>query len=158
MRGLFMLSAILFNQLDFSASPRIAIHSFIDPTGTYILKGTVKKNTITGHSGEIRVKLLQGNRIALCFYINSGYPDYASGAFMDTLVYEDNLAKYNPVQDHACFILFCFSLKSAETEQILTDPHSSCGFGHGVMVSAIFEKYSSDTPVIQDLSPHGIVP
>src|SRR5580700_2928717 len=106
MRGLFMLSAILINQLDLSTPPKLSRHSFIDPTGTYILKGTVKKNTIIGHSGEIRVKLLQLNRIALCFYINSGYPDYASGAFMDTLVYEDNLAKYNPVQDRACSILF----------------------------------------------------
>jgi hypothetical protein len=157
MKGLFMVSAILFNQLEISTAPKLSKHSFIDPTGTYILKGTVKKNTLIGHSGEIRVKLLWGNRIALCFYINSGYPDYASGAFMDTLIYEDNLAKYNPVKDQACSILFCFSINSAETEQLFTDPHSGCGFGDGVMVSAIFEKYSGDTPVIQDLSPHGKV-
>ncbi len=39
--------------------------SFLNPTGTYILKGKVKNNRVTGHSGELRVRLLDDHKIAL---------------------------------------------------------------------------------------------
>lgn len=127
----------------------------LDPTGTYILKGTVVKHHIMGHSGEIRVKLLDDGKVAICFYINKGYPDYQSGSLIDTLPYADNQVKYTPANSD-CSILFCFSLHKVETQQLFMNPRSGCGFSQGVMTSAFFEKMSSEKPVIQDLSQHGI--
>src|SRR3982074_1538712 len=92
---------------------------FVDPTGTYILKGQTEKNKIIGHSGEIRVKLLGKDRVAICFYINKGFPGYESGSFVDTLTYtEDNEAVYTPLADQSCSFLFYFKPYSAETMQV----------------------------------------
>jgi hypothetical protein len=137
--------------------PRNADPTFIDPTGTYILKGEVRKNKITGHSGEVRAKLLDQHTVALCMYMNDGYPDYASGAMTDTLSYEDNKSYYHPTHDSTCFIVFMFGYHTVELMQVFSDPHSGCGFAPGVMTPAVFEKSSSDVPVIQDLSGHGLV-
>jgi hypothetical protein len=129
---------------------------FIDPTGTYILKGATSKNKVVGHSGEIRIKLLGKDRVAMSFYINKGYPGYESGSFLDTLLYnDDNEAVYTPAKDPGCAFLFYFSANSAETLQVLSNPESGCGFGKGVMASARFEKYSGEAPIIQDLSARG---
>lgn len=129
---------------------------FVDPTGTYILKGDHKGNRITGHSGEIRVRLLTERTVALSFYISNGYPDYESGSFEDTLAYDENLAVYHPAKDGDCTILFLFNQHNAEIQQVYEDPHCTCGFGKGIMISTIFEKYSSSPPMIQDLSMHGM--
>ncbi len=129
---------------------------FINPTGTYILKGLVEKNLITGHNGEIRVKLLQNNTLALCFYMNNGYPNFASGAFKDTLAYNDNQAEYIPVNDSSCTIAFLFDGTSVELALIYTNPHCTCGFTQGVIRPAVFEKSSGDNPIIQDLSSRTI--
>jgi hypothetical protein len=158
MSRFLVIYTLLFLPLSGYQMDSIAIPSFIDPTGTYILKGEVKKNRLTGHSGEIRVRLLEKTRIALCFYINSGYPDYESGSFLDTLSYRDNQASYRPARDPQCSILFFFSRHKAEVQQLYNNPSSGCGFGKGVMASNVFEKYSGDEPVIQDLSQHGIQP
>jgi len=128
---------------------------FIDPTGTYILKGEVQKNKIISHSGEIRVKLLDNGKVAISFYINKGYPGYESVSFVDTLPYADNLAKYNPAAYADCTIIFAFSNKDAEIQQVYTDPQSGC-FGKDILISTFFKKSSSDKPVIQDLSAHGV--
>jgi hypothetical protein len=129
---------------------------FINPTGTYILKGLVEKNLITGHNGEIRVKLLQNNTLALCFYMNNGYPSFQSGAFKDTLAYDDNQAKYIPANDSSCTITFLFNGTSVQLALIYTNPHCTCGFAQGVIRPAVFEKSSGDNPIIQDLSSHRI--
>src|SRR5450755_2368449 len=87
--------------------------TFIDPTGTYILKGATTKNKVVGHSGEIRIKLLGKDRVAMCFYINKGSPGYESGSFLDTLSYnDDNEAVYTPAADPGCAFLFYFSANS----------------------------------------------
>jgi len=126
---------------------------FLDPTGTYILKGTIERNRIMGHSGEIRVKLLDPGQVAMSFYINKGYPGYESGAFTDTLVYNNlNQALYSPPGDRACTIYFCFQPYKAETMQFYKDSCTGCGFGKDVLAAAIFKKLSSEPPVIQDLS------
>jgi hypothetical protein len=152
MKGLswsaFSLCCLFFT----SGRPALSGSSIINPTGTYILKGNIRGNRIMGHFGEIRVKLLTTTKIAICFYINTGYPDYHSGSFLDTLAYQDDLATYLPRQSSGCSILFCFAIKEVETQQIFTDPRSNCGFGTGVMASTIFNKYSMEIPVIQDLS------
>jgi hypothetical protein len=134
----------------FSGSP-----DFVNPTGTYILKGEVKNSKITGHYGELRVCLLDSSTIAICFYVNKGYPGYESGSLVDTLHYEENRAIYHPASDSSCVIYFTFDLRSAAISKALTDPHSGCGFSQGVIIPAVFDKTSSEVPVIQDLSLHG---
>jgi hypothetical protein len=129
--------------------------AFINPTGTYLEKGEVKSNRIVGHYGELRVRLLDTGTIALSFYVNKGYPNYESGSVVDTLGYEDNRAIFKPANDSSCEIYFAFDLRSVTISQTLTDPHSGCGFRPGVIIPAIFEKTSSDVPVIQDQSLHG---
>ena len=149
------LITIFFLWGSFFPKHRIPEH-FIDPTGTYILKGDRDGNRITGHSGEIRVRLLSVTSVALSFYISKGYPGYESGSFIDTLAYDENLAVYHPATDGDCKILFLFDPKNAEIQQVYNDPHCTCGFGKGILVSAVFQKYSSSPPVIQDLSLHGL--
>jgi hypothetical protein len=127
---------------------------FIDPTGTYILKGPVKNSRITGNSGEIRIKLLDSGRAAVCMCVNKGYPGYESASFMDTLVYNDNMIKYNPPSDPQCIVVISFAHRLAEITQVFSDPQG-CVFARGILVSSVFEKLSEETPVIQDLSSHG---
>ena len=128
---------------------------FVNPTGTYLLKGEVKNSRIIGHYGELRVQLLDTTRIALSYYVNKGYPNYEFGSFIDTLHYQDNRAVYKPVNDSACAIYFAFEQKSVEVFEEVTNPHSGCGMGPGVMIPAVLAKTSSEAPVIQDLSLHG---
>ena len=108
-----------------------------------------------GHYGELRVKLLDRYKVAISFYISKGYPDYESGSFTDTVAYDDNFAKYTPAKDSDCSILFVFEHNMVQTEQTYTDPHCACGFSKGVMISTVFQKFSSEEPIIQDLSAHG---
>ena len=106
--------------------------------------------------GEIRVKLLQNNILALCFYINKGYPGFGSASFIDTLAYNDDQAKYIPSNDTACTIGFLFTGASVELTLIYTNPQRACGFAKGVILPAVFMKSSVDNPLIQDLSSHRI--
>jgi hypothetical protein len=126
--------------------------TFINPTGTYTLKGGVKKNNITGHFGELRVRLLDSQTVAFCFYLNSGYPDYAAAAILDTLRYEDNSIHYRPGRDSTCFLILTFSARSVEMMKVYSDPATGCGFAPGIIVPATLQKTSSEIPVIQDLS------
>lgn len=151
MKSIFILSSSFVYFLFISERP-----GFVNPTGTYTLKGIVKNSKIVGHSGELRVRLLDTHMIAFSFYINKGYPGYESGALMDTLHYEDNRTVYHPSNDSSCDIYFQFEEGAVEVIQALTDPHSGCGFSPGVMIPAIFDKTSSEVPVIQDLSSRGV--
>jgi hypothetical protein len=153
MRSLFILSFIFLGYMPLSGSL-----DFIDPTGTYILTGIVKNNRVTSHSGELRVRLVDRHTAAICFYINKGYPDYESGAFLDTLAYEDNRLYYTPPSDTSCSLLFNFQPTAVEMEKIVSDLHCTCGFRPGVLVPATFDKSSNAIPVIQDLSAHGSSP
>jgi hypothetical protein len=128
---------------------------FIDPTGTYVLRGDVKKNNITGHYGEIRVRLLNKKTAAFCFYISNGYPNFLSGAFLDTVGYEDNRFLFQPAKDSGCALILTFSLQDVDIMEVLYDPRSGCGLAPGVMEAATFRKVSSEVPVIQDLSKRG---
>src|ERR1700733_13169709 len=118
MRRLFILPLMVLSGFVPGKTP-----AFLNPTGTYILKGVVKNNRVTGHSGELRVRLLDDHKIALCFYINSGYPGYQSGSLIDTLVYdENNMAIYQPVQDSTCAVYFNFGLRKVEITKVMSDP------------------------------------
>jgi len=163
MKRLFIIPALLLCQTllpggvvpSHPHGPRVT--DFIDPTGTYTLTGTIKKHRVMGHSGELRVQLLDSSRVAIAFYINKGYPNYESGSFTDTLKYNDDIARYTPACDSDCTIIFWFADKSMELRGLYKDPHTSCGFAVGVMTAAIFQKTSWEKPVIQDLSAHGVV-
>lgn len=151
MRNLFFMSLILLSGI-LATGDQV----FIDPTGTYLLKGEVKNNKIVGHSGELRVRLLDLHTVAITLYLNKGYPGYESGSLVDTAHYEENRIVYAPAGDSSCHIYFVFVKKSVEIYQSITDPHSSCGFRAGVLFPAVYEKISSDIPVIEDLSGRGI--
>jgi len=158
MKNILFLSIFLLGQSLFADSSGGFLTNspaFINPTGTYLEKGEVKNRKIVGHYGELRVRLVDTGTIALCFYVNKGYPDYESGSLVDTLRYEDNHAIYAPAGDSSCTVYFSFQLRSVEVSELLTNPHSGCGFRPGVMIPAVLEKTSSDIPVIQDLSLHG---
>ena|ERR1700733_13844572 len=131
---------------------------FVDPTGTYILTGNVRNNRVTGHSGELRVRLLNQHSAAVCFYINKGYPDYESGAFVDTLSYEENRFMWTSAADTTCSLLFDFQPAAVEIIRIVSDPNCTCGFAPDVLIPATFYRSSRDVPVIQDLSAHGSKP
>jgi hypothetical protein len=150
MKNIVFLSLLLLNRRLHHDFPE-----FVNPTGTYLEKGEIKNSKIIGHYGELRVRLLDSSTIALCFYANKGYPGYESGSLVDTLHYEENRAIYNPANDSSCVIYFFFDPRSAAITKALTDPHSGCGFRPGVIIPAVFEKTSSEIPVIQDLSQHG---
>ncbi len=158
MKNIFFLSFYLLGGsliTDNSGGLPINGPDFINPTGTYLLKGEVKNSKIIGPYGELRVRLLDTGTIALCFYVNKGHPNYESGSLMDTLHYADNRSIYKPANDSSCTIYFAFELRAAEVSDVETDPHSGCGFRPGVMTPAVLEKTSSEIPVIQDLSLHG---
>jgi len=131
------------------------LSSSIDPTGTYRLKGIVKNNRTIGHSGELRVRLLDDHTVAMCFYINAGYPNYRSGALLDTLPYDGDRAEYHPGKDTSCEIYFYFEPFRVKLVQVMSDPQSGCGFAPGVFAPVAFPKVSSEVPVIQSLEGHG---
>lgn len=128
---------------------------FLNPTGTYILKGAVKNNRVTGHSGELRVRLLDEHTVALCFYMNAGYPGYKSGSLIDTLGYEDNTVLYQSPQDTTCGVYFYFGVQKVKIFEVMSDPNSGCGFAPGVFIPVTIPKVSSEIPVIQNLAGRG---
>lgn len=150
MKSIFLLPLYVIGGGLFTGSPE-----FINPTGTYLLKGESKNSQIVGHYGELRVRLLDSTRIALAFYLNRGYPGYESGSFIDTLSYEDNRAEYRPAADSSCSVYFSFDDHQVEISQSVSDLNSGCGFRPGVIVPVLVPKTSAEVPVIQDLSVHG---
>src|SRR6185437_13895110 len=123
------------------AYPRSPIPSpnFIDPTGTYLLKGDVERNNIVGHFGEIIVRLLDSRTVAFCLYINNGYPEYASAAILDTLGYSDDIMHYRPSNDSTCSLVLSFHERDVELMEVFIDPHSGCGFTPGILTPAVFD-------------------
>ena len=131
-------------------TPHVQPHG-IDPTGTYILKGDTKNNLVINSSGEIRIKLLVDGRVAFCLYVTAGYPAETSVSLLDTVVYDDNTVRYNPSGDAGCTLVFSFSPHAVELSETYGDEHG-CSFGRGALVPAVFDKYSSQVPIIKDLS------
>jgi hypothetical protein len=151
MRSLFVLLIPITSIFSFSGTSHPV---FIDPTGTYILKGDVKGNKVLGHSGELRARLLSHDRVALSFYMNSGYPAYSYAAFVDSFTYDNNSAVYQSKIDSSCNLIFRFAAWKVEMVCIYSDPHTSCGFGQGSLTPSVMEKISSEMPLIQDMSSH----
>lgn len=153
MRGLSLLPLLLLCVQP--KHPSADAFAFIDPTGTYILKGNVKKNNITGHFGELRVHLLDSGTVALSFYLSSGYPDYFTATILDTFPYEENSIHIQPGRDSTCFLILTFSQGSVDLMKVYKNPATGCGFAPGVIVPATLRKTSSDIPVILDFSTRG---
>ena len=151
MRSLFYLPLLLLLSGSLFSDREI----FIDPTGTYLLKGEVRKNKIVGRSGELRVRLLNAKTVAMCLYLSKAEPGYESGFLLDTLHYGDNQCIYIPGGDTSCAIYFVFAVKSVEIYEALSNPQGGCGFRPGVLEPAVFNKTSADIPVIEDLSGRG---
>ncbi|MBS1918179.1 MAG: hypothetical protein JST87_18060 [Bacteroidetes bacterium] len=150
MKNMFMLAAcISFNSIFLSAQ----IPVFIDPTGTYTLKGDVKNNRIMTTSGEIRVLMIDSENIAIYFFIAKGYPGYESASFTDTLHYTENKVEYKISSDADCSIMFSFRHGEAEITQTYSDPQG-CDFGKGILTSSVFEKSSAEKPVIKGMQKH----
>jgi len=148
MKSMFMMAALISCSTLFLHAQ---IPAFIDPTGTYTLKGEVRNNKIMSSFGEIRVLLIDSEKIAMCFYIAKGYPGNESASFTDTLRYAENKTEYKISPDADCSVLFSFKKQEAEITQIYSDPQG-CDFGKGILTSTIFEKSSDEKPVIKKFS------
>ena len=126
--------------------------TYVDPTGTYVLNKNIKKveGDIYGYFGEIQVAKLDRNKIVMNFSICKGAPSYNSGAFLDTLLYQNNKAIFrgDTIDDPSCMITFNFSAKGIVVEEKTDDYNFGCGFGHAVVASGFFKKTSSKVPVI----------
>jgi len=125
------------------------LSEFIDPTGTYTLKGNVERNIIKGLNGQIKAKLFTENKLALSYHVDSGFPDYKKAVFTDTIFYDGNEARYHSVKDDDCTIVFKFSKDAVNILLIHTDPGCTCGYEKGLIVPVSFEKNSSDVPFIR---------
>jgi hypothetical protein len=135
-----------------SAFGQYSAYNFINPTGTYILKGEKQKNEILGNFAEIRIKLLTDTLLAFTMYCNKGYPDYTAGSLTDTVSYFDNRAVHLSEIDASCQIQFDFDNHRLHIKTVYTDPFSTCGFEKGVLPLGYIDKYSSVIPIIQSLS------
>jgi len=150
---LFFLVATFLNLLSEGQSVK-NIYQF-NPTGSYKYDGkTQKKNgEIYGYFGDIQVKLLNENRIAVSFYLCVGAKSYNSGSFVDTLSLIGNTAIYKPLDcDSLCTITFKFSKGGVTTIHKALDGNynGSCCFGSGVIANGFFRKVSNKIPVIKD--------
>jgi hypothetical protein len=128
--------------------------NYVNPTGSYILKGKKLKNGERANHGEVQVKLIDKNRLAISFYYNKGYPSYNSGSFVDTLEYVDNKAVYTYDEPERlisdCKLTFTFDKKKVTINHQAEDYNYSCGFGMGVVASGIMPKISARIPEIKD--------
>jgi hypothetical protein len=151
---LFFILTFLYSSGNFRTHIRQS-YPYVNPTGTYILKGIKHHQEIKGPYGEIRVKLLDSSRIAISFYFNGGYPKYYSGSFIDTIQYLQNHAIYSARKDDSCNVVFSFSSSGVDLSERYSNPQATCGFPPGVSAVGYVKKYSSETPVIKDLSRSG---
>jgi hypothetical protein len=127
--------------------------TFIDPTGTYELISTAKveDGDTYGYFGEICVKLIDKNKIAMSFYICKGAPGYNSGSFVDTLEYRNNIATYKDkyTTEQACRVEFTFSRTRIKLKETANYEYGNC-WGNGVVAFGSFKKISSKIPAIKN--------
>jgi hypothetical protein len=79
-----------------------------DTTGTYKLGNYNPESAeeIREYFGEIQVKQIDADKIAMTFMINKGAPGYNSGSFIDTLIVKNKVANYRTPLDESCKITF----------------------------------------------------
>jgi hypothetical protein len=121
--------------------------SFINPTGTYILKGQEKGDETYGYFGHVYVQYVAKRKVVVKFYICKGYMSYSSGRFYDTLLYQNNTAVYGPAEyDSTCKIILRFYPNRVVVDEQTANFNNGCDFGHGVVANAIFRKKTSRSP------------
>ncbi|HNF47892.1 MAG TPA: hypothetical protein PKO18_00115 [Chitinophagales bacterium] len=123
---------------------------YVDPTGTYILNNKTEYANST-KIGKIQVKKFSDKKIILNFYINMGSPAFNSGSFLDTLSYEKNKAEYKcPLEDTSCKVTLYFYKTGIKVIQETENKNSGCGFGHGVIASGFYKRFSTKIPIFED--------
>ncbi|UZH54935.1 hypothetical protein JRG66_13340 [Salinimicrobium tongyeongense] len=124
-----------------------------DPSGTYKLGNFDPESAddIKGYFGEIQVKQIAADKVAMTFMINKGAPAYNYGAFMDTLSIENKVAIYRtPEFDESCTITFRFDPEGVKVHEETDNYNSGCGFGHAVVANGYFKKTTSEIPVLRN--------
>ncbi len=130
----------------------------INVTGIYKYVGVTTRmgDDTYGSFGNIKVKQLDGNNIAISFYFNAGAKSYNTGSFVDTLTLKENSAIYKiPECDTFCTLTFKFYKTGVRAihRPNNNDYNFSCCFGQGVNANGYFKKISSKTPIIVDPVP-----
>lgn len=105
-----------------------------------------------GYYGDMRVKLIDRNKVVIDWNLNIGAPSYDNGVINDTLAYQNNKAVYKSEEDSTCRIDFIFYKNKVVVTEKTADYNSGCGFGHGVVGNGTYRKISGRVPEI-DL-PH----
>lgn len=147
----YMLTTVTHAQVVSKANQQ---RKFINPTGTYILKGKQKGNETYGYFGHVYVQYVAKQKVVVKFYICKGYRSYSSGSFYDTLVYHNNIAVYGPAEyDSTCKITFTFHPNHLVVNEQTANFNNGCGFGHGIVANAVFRKSSSRKPTLKEMSP-----
>jgi hypothetical protein len=133
----------------------------IYPCGTYnlISKISYKNGEKIGKYGTIQVKPISADKIIMSFFVNSGFPTYNSGSFIDTLIIENNIAIYKiPEYDPSCQIKFSFSNSKILISETTEDYYMGCGFGSKVRTDGFqFKKISSKIPKIKDFTTGKVI-
>ncbi len=113
----------------------------VDPTGTYAY--TFEKE---GGSGQIYVKQLTGNQMAVVMDANRGAPSYnIARVDKTTLKLRGNQAVYSSRNYGKCTIKLHFFEGGVSVVYVGSD--YECGFGNAATVTGNYVKTSSKTPV-----------
>jgi hypothetical protein len=148
----FIIPALVITVIEIFGQGQAEKLSFINPTGTYILKGKKIGNEIRGQFAEIRVKLIDPETIAVSTYFNTGFPRYNSESFLDTLAYSYNSSIFIHNRDEHCKIVFRFSNAEVELLYVFPDNGHACIFGHGTIATGKIEKSYDVVPIIAALN------
>jgi hypothetical protein len=123
----------------------------IYPTGTYKLESETKiRNGDTyGYFGEIRVKKLEDDKIALSLYVCRGAPSYNVGLVDDTLKMENNHSVLRcdmPEIDEKGELHFYFTKFGIEVKEKHLKFNEFCTFGHAVHADGFYKIKSDKIP------------
>lgn len=116
--------------------------SYLDPTVTYNFDRPAieKEGEIYGYFGNIRVKNLCKDQIAMTFMINKGALSYNSGSFIDTLMYRESQPIYTDTEmDPSCKITFNFDSNGVTVKEETDDFNFGCGFGYAVAADGFYK-------------------
>ncbi len=128
----------------------------VDKTGFYSLDHKTEKRggETYGYFGNIAIKSIAKDKIAIKLYVCKGAPSYNSGSIADTLLIKDNKAIYTvPSEiDSTCKVIFRFFRQGIEVEEITADYNCGCGFGHAVVATGYYKRKSYKIPTQKDLT------
>ena len=124
-------------------------------TGFYDLESKTEKKgeDIFGYMGQVIVKSLGNNKIAINLNVNRGAPSYNMGILVDTLEVKNNQAIYETKEesDGPCRLIFTFYKRGVKINHMAEDYNFSCGFGHAVIASGFYKRTSSKIPTDEEL-------